>query len=63
MRCNQAAFGRQAQSVSIVTQLSIALQHKNASCGKLRQVVYLRHATIKIRETQSGEIVIEIEPP
>jgi len=66
MRFNKAALGRHAQVVRILTDLPVLVQAKNARMrrGKKKtQKVYLPHLTIIIRYTQSGDVVIEFEPP
>lgn len=66
MGFNKAASGRQAQTVRILSDLPVLVQAKNAQmrCGKKQtQKVYLPNLTIIIRYSESGDVVIEIEPP
>ncbi len=65
MSLNQAAQGRRARSVCMVTQIPLRLQHVIAAFRVKGKpcVIYLESATIRITESVSGELVIEIEPP
>lgn len=66
MRFNKAASGRQARTVRILSDLPVLVQAKNARvrCGKKKtQKVYLPTLTIIIRYSDSGEVIIETEPP
>jgi len=66
MGFNKAAFGRQARTVRILTDLPVLVQAKNARirCGKKKtQKVYLPNLTIIIRYSESGDVIIETEPP
>jgi hypothetical protein len=54
--------GRCARSVCIVTDLPITVQPKNKIKGK-PSILRLGSVKLKITETGSGELVIEIEPP
>jgi hypothetical protein len=65
MSVKQVASGRRARSVCIVTQIPLRLQHEIAAFrvkGKPR-IIYLESATIRITESASADLVIEIEPP
>jgi hypothetical protein len=66
MRINKAALGRHAQVVRILSDLPVLVQGKNARVrrGKKKtQRVYLPTLTIVIRYTDSGDVIIETEPP
>lgn len=54
--------GGQTRTVSIVTRHSVTLQNQKPKSGK-PTVIRLRSATIRVWESSSGELVIEIEPP
>lgn len=54
--------GGQARTVSIVTGHSVTLQTQKPKSGK-PTVIRLRTATIRVWESLSGELVIEIVPP
>jgi hypothetical protein len=64
MSLNQAAQGRRARSVCIVTDKPVRLQEKITRKLDARPVIVsLGSAILKISELPTGEIVIEIEPP
>jgi hypothetical protein len=67
MRLNEALLGRRRpRSVCIVTELPVRLQQENAATQEPDTrplIVPLASAKIRISETATGEIVIEIEPP
>lgn len=66
MRLNQVAHGRRARGVCIVTRLPVRLKQENATTvepGARPLIVPLVSAKLRITETATGEIVIEIEPP
>jgi len=65
MRINQAASGRQARTVRIVTRGSVTLQDKISDETKSVKATILRlpTTTLRIRELANGELIIEIEPP
>lgn len=65
MPTKQTAFGRHALSVCILTQLPVRVQQEIAAfkVAAKPQTLYLKTATIRITESVSGEVVIEIEPP
>ena len=65
MRINQAASGRQARTVRIVTANPVAVQEKLSDQTKSvkASVLRLTSATIRVRELPTGELVIEVEPP
>jgi hypothetical protein len=50
------------RGVSIITRDSVTLQTQKPKTGK-PTVIRLRSATIRVWESLSGELVIEIEPP
>jgi len=56
---------RRARSVCIITTLPIQLQREIAAfrVKAAPKVLYLETATIRIFQSVSGELVIEIEPP
>ncbi len=51
--------------VCILTQLPLRLQHEIAvfKVAAKPKILYLKTATIRITESVSGELVIEIDPP
>jgi hypothetical protein len=60
---NQAqSGGGQTRTVSIVTRHSVTLQNQKPKTGK-PTVIRLRSVTIRIWESSSGELVIEVDPP
>jgi len=60
---NQAQNGGgQSRTVSIVTGHAVTLQAQKPKSGK-PTVIRLRSATIRVWESSSGELVIEIDPP
>jgi len=66
MRSNQAALGRHAQVVRILSQLPLFVQDKCARVGRSKkhtQRIFLPIATIIIRYSESGGLSIEIRPP
>jgi len=66
MKINQAAFGRQARIVRILSHLPILVQAQNSRVrrGKKKtQKVYLPMLTVTVRYTDAGDVLIEIEPP
>ncbi len=65
MPLDQAAQGRRARSVCIVTRLPVRLQDKSAPqvADVSSRVVRLQSATLIITESATGEISIKIEPP
>jgi hypothetical protein len=65
MSSKQVAFGRQARSVHIVSTLPIHLQREIAAfwVKNTPKVIHLETATIRILESVSGDLIIEIEPP
>jgi hypothetical protein len=50
------------KDVSIVTALPVRLQDQNPKSGK-PTVIRLKTVTIRVWETKSGELVIEVKPP
>jgi hypothetical protein len=66
MSKTKSAFGRHALSVRIVTELPVSLQYKSDARFKRDTkpiIVSLVSAIIRVTESASGELVIEIEPP
>jgi len=64
MRFNQAAFGRQARTVRIVTSLPVRVQEKSKKINLIApQRIYIDSTLIIIGMTATGEIVALIEPP
>lgn len=59
---NQPKNEGQIRGVNIVTRNSVTLQTEKPKTGK-PTVIRLRSATIRVWESLSGELVIEIEPP
>ena len=59
---NQPKSEGQVRGVNIVTRNSVTLQTEKPKTGK-PTIIRLRSATIRGWESQSGELVIEIEPP
>ncbi len=59
---NQPKNDSQVRGVNIVTRNSVTLQTQKPKTGK-PTVIRLRSATIRVWESLSGELVIEIEPP
>ena len=67
MNNNQAAQGRRAQCVRILSHYPLLVQDKRAkvSRGKKKKAtkVLAGNIMIVIRESKSGEILIEFKPP
>lgn len=66
MSISRTAFERRrARSVHIVSTLPIQLQREIAAfkVKNTPKVLYLETATIRIFESVSGDLIIEIEPP
>lgn len=59
---NQPKNDGQIRGVNIVTRNSVTLRTQKPKTGK-PTVIRLRTATIRVWESPSGELVIEIEPP
>ena len=65
MSLNQAAHGRRAKSLCIVTELPVRLQAKSA---KVRtdivetRIVRIGSTTLRIRMSATGELIVD-EPP
>lgn len=66
MSFHQAAQGRHARSVRIITDLPVRLQGKKQK-SKTRepgaQIIRLGGVVLLVRLTAVGELVFEVEPP
>jgi hypothetical protein len=62
---NQNPRGRHPLSVRIITDFTVLVQHEISKRrrGEKRQRIYLPNATLVIRQSESGDLTIEIEPP
>ena len=58
----ETLVGRDARIVRIVTDRPVTVQPRNKTNGK-PTVLRLRSVKLRITETRSGELIIEIEPP